>query len=75
MSSTETFLNPNEIEQITAKVRWSAQCRALARMGVPFEPNAVGRPLVERAAYFKHDKTIARKAAEPDWGKLNGKAA
>lgn len=75
MAETDTFLRPDEIFQITDKVRWSAQCRALARMGVPFKPNAVGRPLVERAAYFgTGSKPSTRRATSPNWGK-HGKAA
>lgn len=42
------WLTPPEVEELTGKRRWSAQCRSLARMGVPFRPNGVGRPLVER---------------------------
>lgn len=71
---SETWLSPAEVEELTARTRWSAQCRALARMGVPFRPNAVGRPLVDRTAVLA--TPAKRKApAEPDWGAMNGKAA
>ena len=53
---TDTWLTPAEVADLTGLVRWTAQCRALARMGVPFRPNGVGRPLVERAAVLKHRK-------------------
>lgn len=43
------WLTPEEVSELTGKLRWSAQCRTLARMGVPFRPNGVGRPLVERS--------------------------
>lgn len=49
----ETWLHPDEVAELTGRVRWSAQCRILARMGVPFRPNGVGRPLVERSAVLK----------------------
>jgi hypothetical protein len=50
---SDTWLTPDEVAELTGKVRWSAQCRTLARMGVPFRPNGVGRPLVERAVVLK----------------------
>jgi hypothetical protein len=65
------WLSPDEVEELTARKRWTAQCRALAMMGVPFKPNAVGRPLVERAAVLKTKPE--RTPAEPNWG--YGKAA
>ena len=49
-----TWLTPDEVEQLTARQRWSTQCKMLAQMGIPFRPNAVGRPLVERAAVLKY---------------------
>jgi hypothetical protein len=36
-------------------------------MGVPFKPNAIGRPLVERASVFKAKPE--RRPAEPNWDK------
>jgi hypothetical protein len=47
------WLSAEEVEELTGLKRWKAQCRMLARMGVPFRPNGFGRPLVERAAVFK----------------------
>lgn len=67
-------LSPETIIELTARKRWSAQCRALAAMGIPFRPNAVGRPLVKRVDYFGNEKP-ARKAREPDWSAIRGKAA
>lgn len=68
------WLSPDEVAELTARIRWTAQCRALAMMGVPFRPNAVGRPLVERAAVVSGPaKAKARKG--PNWDALNGKAA
>lgn len=59
------WLTPDEVHELTSLKRWSAQCRALARMGVPFRPNAVGRPLVERSAVTKAKPE--RQPAEPKW--------
>ena len=50
----ETWLTPDEVIELTGLKRWTAQCRKLAQMGVPFRPNGFGRPLVERAAVLKH---------------------
>lgn len=63
-----TWLSPDEVTDLTGLVRWSAQCRALARMGVPFRPNAQGRPLVERAAVVKTKPE--RATQEPDWSAM-----
>lgn len=69
----DAWLTPSEVETLTGKVRWKAQCRALAGMGVPFKLNAVGRPLVER------DRVLtvkpSKRSTEPDWGAIGGKAA
>jgi len=60
------WLTPDEVHELTAKIRWSAQCRALAAMGIPFRPNAVGRPLVERSAVLSAPQPAA-KAKGPNW--------
>ncbi len=73
---SESFLTPDEVFEITDKVRWSAQCRALARLGVPFKPNAAGRPLVARADYFSADgSTSTRRVTSPNWSAHHGKTA
>jgi hypothetical protein len=60
----------DEVEELTAVKRWSARCRALARM-VSFRPNAVGRPLVERAALLTTPGSRpASKPREPNWDAL-----
>lgn len=71
---SDTWLTPAEVEDLTAKVRWTAQCRALAAMGVPFTPNAVGRPLVERAAICSATAKAKAKRG-PNWDAIRGKAA
>jgi hypothetical protein len=73
---SELWLTPEEVRELTDRERWTAQCRALAKMGVPFTPNAVGRPLVERAAVCsKPAAPKPRRKAEPNWSALRGKAA
>lgn len=60
------WLSAEEVAELTARQRWTAQCRTLAAMGVPFKPNAVGRPLVERSAVLSSPaKPKARKG--PNW--------
>lgn len=75
MSAAETWLTPDEVVELTARTRWSAQCRKLAEMGVPFRPNAVGRPLVERAAVLSKPKNPGRRKTVPRWEEENGQAA
>jgi hypothetical protein len=63
--STTPWLNAEEVRELTGLKRWSAQARALSRIGVPFTLNAQGRPLVERARVLKHRER--QKITEPDW--------
>ena len=67
------WLTPEEVCELTGKQRWAAQCRALARMGVPFRPNGVGRPLVERAAVSTTTKP--RPKPKPNWSAIRGAKA
>lgn len=66
-----TWLTPDKIGQLTElkPTSYKAQCRRLAIMGVPFRPNAIGRPLVERAAVLTSHRTAkqARARTEPNW--------
>jgi hypothetical protein len=71
---SESWLTPDEVFDLTARKRWSAQCRALAQMGVPFLPNAVGRPLVQRSAVLA-DQPKPKAKRGPNWELLGGKAA
>ncbi|WP_101927040.1 MULTISPECIES: DUF4224 domain-containing protein [Luteimonas] len=65
---TDTWLTPDEVVELTARQRYSAQCRMLARMGIPFLPNAIGRPLIERRVVLKGGVTApALKKTEPNW--------
>lgn len=72
---SEAWLTPAEVEELTARQRWTAQCRKLADMGVPFRPNAVGRPLVERSVVLSSPAPKARAKRGPNWDAMNGKAA
>lgn len=67
---TDTWLTPDEVTQLTAKKRWSAQCKALTMMGIPFRPNAVGRPLVERATALISRASPKPKRRAPDFSSL-----
>lgn len=72
---TDTWLTPDELADLTGRKRWTAQCRALAQMGVPFRPNGVGRPLVERAAVLSATKPT-RQPRGPNWDAIRrGQAA
>lgn len=73
---SEAWLTADEVETLTERKRWRAQCRMLARMGVPFRPNAVGRPLVERAAVLSSPPVSRERRTRPDWSALDrGEAA
>lgn len=69
----DRWLSADELARLTKRMRPSAQCKALARMGVPFEVNAAGEPLVDSARYFAAPK--ARTKQEPNWNALRGKKA
>lgn len=72
---SDLWLSPAEIYELTAKKRWTAQCRVLATKGVPFEANAIGRPLVLKSLYLRHTTGTERKARDPNWRAMRGKAA
>jgi hypothetical protein len=65
-----TWLTPEEVCELTARKRWQAQCRALTAMAVPYKPNAVGRPLVERSAVVSYCERPKRRPDSPDWSSL-----
>jgi uncharacterized protein DUF4224 len=73
MTMADTWLSPEEVEELTARQRYTAQCRQLAAMGVPFRPNAIGRPLVARDDVLK-PAPKARKKPTPNWDAINGQA-
>lgn len=64
------WLTAAEVAELTARVQWSAQRRMLTGMGVPFRPNGVGRPLVERAVVLRYRGKPERSPDQPNWGAL-----
>lgn len=75
-TADNTWLTPAEVGELTGLLpnSWAAQRRKLLAMGIPFRPNAAGRPLVERAAVLTAPKPrTARKG--PNWDAMDGQAA
>lgn len=69
-----TWLTPDEVGELTGLKpnSYKAQCRRLAVMGVPFRPNAIGRPLVQRDTVL--DKPKKAKAWKgPNWDAITPK--
>ena len=64
------WLTSDEVYELTERKTRKAQCRALAEMGVPFRPNAAGRPLVERAAVLRYRSKPERAPVNPDWSAI-----
>jgi len=61
-----TFLTAEEIIELTGRVHKALQIRALAKMGLPFHVNDVGRPVVARVAIEgKQASPPARKPVVP----------
>lgn len=50
------ILSQEQLREITGKVRWSAQCRALAQMGIHHFVRPDGKPIVEESA-LRPDKS------------------
>lgn len=68
MSAEDTWLTPEQVGELTGLKpnSYKAQCRRLALMGVPFRPNAIGRPLVERAAVLDRPVKVGQRKG-PNW--------
>lgn len=77
MGAADTWLTPEEVGILTGLKpnSYKAQCRRLAKMGIPFRPNAVGRPLVERDVALIGPKKAGKPAKGPNWEAIGGKAA
>jgi hypothetical protein len=75
MSEPLPWLSAAEVAELTGlePESWKAQCRKLAKMGVPFRPNGAGRPLVERAAVLSME-TKPKPKRGPNWSGIGGKA-
>ena len=53
MENTEPlFLTADEVETLTGYKRHKNQAIRLAEIGIPFTPNAAGRPIVARAIFI-----------------------
>lgn len=44
------FLSAADVQRLTGKIRFSAQQRALERLGIPFTIAATGEPMVRETA-------------------------
>ncbi len=65
-------LTNEEVREVTGYTHLAKQRDALARMGIPFRVNPVGRILVIRSDYTgKRSKA----AAEPNWDALDSSAS
>lgn len=47
---SNTFLDREEVKELTGRTKVALQIAQLTTMGIPFFVNAVGRPVVTRAA-------------------------
>lgn len=77
MGAVDTWLTPDEVGELTGLKpnSYRAQCRRLADMGIPFRPNAIGRPLVQRDLVLQEPKKKSKPAKGPNWGAIDGQAA
>jgi hypothetical protein len=77
MSEPLPWLTAAEVAELTGlePESWKAQCRKLAAMGIPFRPNGVGRPLVERGAVLTLKNGRPKPKRGPNWGAIRGKAS
>lgn len=76
MSEPSPWLSASEVAELTGlePESWKAQCRKLAKMGVPFITNGAGRPLVERGFILQHAAKPKAKRG-PNWSAIGGKKA
>lgn len=72
---TDAWLTTDEVVTLTGRKRWSAQCRALAKLGFRFTANAAGRPLVPRDAVLGAAGSRQPRKATPDWSAIDGTQA
>lgn len=66
------FLPRSEVERLTKRVKFSAQRRALARMGIRFVPAADGEPLVRADAL--DGKPAPARNSSPRWERIGEKS-
>ena len=63
------FLTPAELARLTGRTRYSAQRRALDRLGIRYLLAATGEPLVRQADLDGSGK--AARNSGPRWDRLN----
>ena len=54
------WLSPDAVQEMTEAKRWATQCKRLAEMGVPFRPNAIGRPRLSTVVRRKRGYVLER---------------
>lgn len=62
---SQTFLAAEEVRELTGRTKHALQADQLRAQGIPFFTNAVGRPIVPRAAIEGRAKTA--KPPEKAW--------
>lgn len=69
---TTIYLSQSEVEGVTGKKRFSAQARALAKMGIECRVRPDGSPLVSRLAYERAMGGVSKRSKdkEPDFQAL-----
>lgn len=67
-----TYLAGQAIEELTGKVRPTAQVRALQAMGVPHRVRPDGTPAVHEADARPWARKTVTREEEPDYGALHG---
>lgn len=68
-------LTHEELVEVTKKTKYSAQFRALRKMGIDSKPRADGSPLVDRAVYdewarggsVRANRKIVEEKTQPRW--------
>ena len=64
-------LTKNEIKELTLKVRYSAQSRTLAEMGIRHTLRPDGSPVVLRATLLELVRDAEKKPNQPDFSSLS----
>lgn len=62
MSPDDTFLTDAEVERLTGRKVRRLQCAQLRNMLIPFRVNALGQPIVTRAALNGLPETVTTPA-------------
>jgi hypothetical protein len=56
---SDTFLDRDEVKELTGRTKIALQIAQLTTMGIPFFVNAIGRPVVPRTAIEGRATTAA----------------